>query len=256
MKLVSWNVNGIRAALRKDFTSSIQDLDPDIFCLQETKAQEGQAQMLMPQYKQYWNSAEKKGYSGTAVFTKIDPVRVSYGLDSEENDSEGRVITLEFERFYLLNVYTPNSGRDLSRLSYRQEWDKKFRGYIKKLEKDKPVIICGDLNVAHKEIDIANPQGNKTTKSKPGNAGFTDQEREDFTKHLDSGLIDTFRYLYPNKEKYSWWTYMFNARSKNKGWRLDYFLVTRQLEENIEDAFIYDEIYGSDHCPIGLKIRI
>lgn len=253
MRILSWNVNGIRAALRKNFLESIKELDPDVVCLQETKAQQGQAQILLPGYEQYWNSAEKKGYSGTAVFTRIEPLEVEY--DMKGYDKEGRIILLEFDGFYLLNVYTPNSGRDLSRLDYRKEWDKEFRRFVKELEGKKPVIIAGDLNVAHKEIDIANPQGNKTTKSKPGNAGFTDQERNSFTEHLNSGLVDTFRHLYPDTEKYTWWTYMFNARAKNKGWRLDYFLVSMDLMDKVDDSRIHDNIHGSDHCPIELEIR-
>lgn len=249
MRLVSWNVNGIRAALKNGFTTSVKNLNPDVICIQETKAQKREVEL--EGFTSYWNHADKAGYSGTAAFTKHKPLSVEY--DMPGYNSEGRIITLEFKNFYLINVYTPNSGRELARLSYRKQWDEDFRKFA--LEKKKPVIICGDLNVAHKEIDIANPQGNKTTKTKPGNAGFTDQERESFTKLLDSGFIDTFRYFYPEKIQYTYWTYMFNARAKNKGWRMDYFCVSTALEKNLLDAKIHDTIHGSDHCPVELEIK-
>lgn len=259
MKFISWNVNGIRASLKKGFLDFINNENPDILCLQEIKAQEDtypEELRTLNDYNLYINSAEKKGYSGTAIYSKIKPLNVVYGIRPTEFDNEGRVITLEFEKFYLINVYTPNSGRDLKRLGFRNNWDKEFLKYVKKIEKSKPVIICGDLNVAHFEIDIKNPQSNKTTKTKPGNAGFTDTERNNFSKFLDSGLIDTFRYLYPLEVKYSWWSYMFNARTNNSGWRIDYFCISSILKTNLEDAFILNEVFGSDHCPVGIKINL
>lgn len=247
MKLISWNVNGLRAAVKKGFLDFFNDEDADIFCLQETKMQEGQLELDLPGYKQYFNSAIKKGYSGTAVFTKIEPITSTYGLDIEEHDNEGRVITLEFEKFYLVNVYTPNSKKELLRLEYRMKWEDDFRQYLLNLEKKKPVVLCGDLNVAHQEIDLKNPKTNKK------NAGFTDEERSKISILLESGFIDSFRYLYPDKvDSYSWWSYMGKARENNTGWRIDYFLVSQQLKENIKDAMIYDHIYGSDHCPVGI----
>lgn len=251
MRLISWNVNGLRAALKNGLTSKIKELNTDVICLQETKTQKREVEL--EGYTSYWNYAEKNGYSGTAIFTKHSPVSVSY--DMPGYNSEGRIIVLEFVRFYLINVYTPNSGRELARLSYRKDWDESFRKFAKKLKNKKPVIICGDLNVSHNEIDIANPQGNKTTKTKPGHAGFTDQERNSFTEHLQAGFIDTFRYFYPDTVKYTYWTYMFNARAKNKGWRLDYFLVSEDLKDKLKDAKIHDTIHGSDHCPIELEIE-
>lgn len=250
MKLISWNVNGLRACVTKGFNEIFNDLGADIFCIQESKLQEGQIDLDLKGYYDYWNYAEKKGYSGTAIFTKIEPISVSYGMGIEEHDKEGRVITLEFEEFYLVNVYTPNSKRELLRLDYRMEWEDDFRSYLLKLDESKPVILCGDLNVAHEEIDLKNPKTNRK------NAGFTDEEREKMTELLSSGFIDTFRYFYPDKEDaYSWWSYMGRAREKNVGWRIDYFIVSKKFEENLVDAFILPEIYGSDHCPVGLIIK-
>lgn len=250
MKFVSWNVNGIRACLKKGFEEYFQETDADIFCVQETKCQAGQVEIDLPGYYQYWNGAVKKGYSGTAVFTKKEPLGVSYGIGIEEHDQEGRVITLEYENFYFVTVYTPNSQSELVRLSYRMEWERDFLSYLKKLEEKKPVIWCGDLNVAHREIDLKNPKTNRR------NAGFTDEERECFGKVLDSGFIDTYRYFYPDQEGiYSWWSYRFRAREKNAGWRIDYFLVSESLKEYLEDAKIHTEIMGSDHCPVELDIR-
>lgn len=246
MKLISWNVNGLRAVYNKGFLDSFDALDADIFCIQETKMQEGQLEVHLKGYKNFFNYAEKKGYSGTAIFTKIEPKNVSYGIEIEKHDTEGRVITLEFEDFYLVNCYTPNAQRELTRLEYRVEWENDFREYLKKLDKIKPVILCGDLNVAHNEIDLKNPKTNI------GNAGFTDEERMEMTNLLKAGFIDSFRYLYPEKQEYSWWSYMRNAREKNIGWRIDYFIVSNQLKDNIKDAKIHPEIYGSDHCPIEL----
>jgi exodeoxyribonuclease-3 len=249
MKLISWNVNGIRAALNKGFIDFFNEIDADIFCIQETKMQEGQADISFDGYKQYWNSAEKKGYSGTAIFTKVEPISVSYGIGIDEHDNEGRVITLEFSNFYIVNIYTPNSKRELERLDYRMIWEEEIKKYIKKLDESKPVIICGDLNVAHEEIDIKNPKSNRR------NAGFTDEEREKMTLLLNDGFIDTFRYIYPDKkDAYSWWSYMGNARDKNVGWRIDYFIVSNNIKEYIKDAYIYPEVMGSDHCPIGIDI--
>jgi len=249
MKLISWNVNGLRAVVNKGFREFFELVDADVFCIQETKMQEGQLEIDFEGYYQYWNSAEKKGYSGTAIFTKIKPLDVKYGIGVEEHDKEGRVITLEFEEFYMINIYTPNSKRELLRLDYRMVWEDEFRKYVKKLDKLKPVIICGDLNVAHKEIDLKNPKTNKR------NAGFTNEERNKMTELLDSGFVDTFRYLYPDKEdSYTWWSYMFKAREKNSGWRIDYFLVSKILETKIKEAKIHFEVFGSDHCPVELDI--
>lgn len=251
MKLISWNVNGIRACLNKGFLDFFNEEKADIFCIQETKMQEGQAELKLEGYYQYWNSAEKKGYSGTAIFTKIKPLNVSYGIGIEEHDKEGRVITLEFDKFYMVNVYTPNSKRELERLEYRMVWEDEFRKYLLKLNGTKPVIMCGDLNVAHKEIDLKNPKTNRH------NAGFTDEERNKMTELLNSGFTDSFRYLYPEKENiYSWWSYMFHAREKNAGWRIDYFIVSKLIETKIKEAKIYTEILGSDHCPVGLEIKL
>lgn len=251
MKLVSWNVNGLRAVWNKGFEDIFKNINADIFCIQETKMQEGQLDVNFDGYYNYFNSAVKKGYSGTSVFTKIKPIDVSYGIGIEEHDQEGRVITLEYKEFYLVNVYTPNSQRELVRLSYRQNWEDDFRAYLKKLDKKKPVILCGDLNVAHKEIDLKNPKTNRK------NAGFTDEEREKMTELLDNGFVDTFRYLYPDKENcYTWWSYMMKAREKNVGWRIDYFIVSDRIKEEIKDAKILSEVYGSDHCPVELDINI
>ncbi len=251
MKLVSWNVNGIRACLKKDFEESFKKLNSDIFCIQETKCQEEQVELEFEGYKSYWNSAEKKGYSGTAIFTKIEPLNVKYGIGKPEHDKEGRVITLEFENFYLVNIYTPNSKRGLERLDYRMIWEDEIRNYLLKLNKTKPIIMCGDLNVAHKEIDLKNPKTNHH------NAGFTDEERGKMTELLKAGFTDSFRYLYPNKENiYSWWSYMFHARENNAGWRIDYFITSKQIEDKIKEAKIHTDIYGSDHCPVELDIEI
>ena len=251
MKLVSWNVNGLRAVWNKGFEDIFKNINADIFCIQETKMQEGQLDVNFDGYYNYFNSAIKKGYSGTAIFTKIKPIDVKYGIGIEKYDQEGRVITLEYKDFYLVNVYTPNSQRELVRLSYRQNWEDDFREYLKKLDKKKPVILCGDLNVAHKEIDLKNPKTNRK------NAGFTDEEREKMTVLLDNGFIDTFRYLYPDKENcYTWWSYMMKAREKNVGWRIDYFIVSDRIKEKIEDSKILSEVYGSDHCPVELDIDI
>ena len=249
MKLISWNVNGIRACLNKEFAETFKQLDADIFCIQETKCQPEQIELEFEGYTSYWNSAEKKGYSGTAIFTKQKPLNVTYGIGIEEHDKEGRVITLEFEKFYMVDIYTPNSKRELERLDYRQIWEDEIRKYLLKLNETKPVIMCGDLNVAHKEIDLKNPKTNRR------NAGFTDEERQKMTELLDAGFIDSFRYLYPDKENaYSWWSYMGHAREKNVGWRIDYFIVSKSIENQIKEAKIYPEIMGSDHCPVGLEI--
>ena len=249
MKLISWNVNGIRACLKKGFAESFKQLDADIFCIQETKCQPEQIELEFEGYTSYWNSAEKKGYSGTAIFTKQKPLNVTYGIGIEEHDKEGRVITLEFEKFYMVDIYTPNSKRELERLDYRQIWEDVIRKYLLKLNETKPVIMCGDLNVAHKEIDLKNPKTNRH------NAGFTDEERQKMTELLDAGFTDSFRYLYPDKENaYSWWSYMGHAREKNVGWRIDYFIVSKSIENQIKEAKIYPEIMGSDHCPVGLEI--
>ena len=249
MKLISWNVNGIRACLTKGFEDIFKKLDADIFCIQETKCQPEQIELEFEGYTSYWNSAEKKGYSGTAIFTKQKPINVTYGIGIEEHDKEGRVITLEFEKFYMVDIYTPNSKRELERLDYRQIWEDEIRKYLLKLNETKPVIMCGDLNVAHKEIDLKNPKTNRN------NAGFTDEERQKMTELLDAGFTDSFRYLYPDKENaYSWWSYMGHAREKNVGWRIDYFIVSKSIENQIKEAKIYPEIMGSDHCPVGLEI--
>jgi len=248
MKLISWNVNGLRACVNKGFLDYFKEVDADIFCIQETKLQEGQIQLELDGYYQYWNYAVKKGYSGTAVFTKKKPLSVKYGLDIEEHDQEGRLITLEFEEFYLVNVYTPNSQRELARLDYRMTWEDDFRRYLKDLDSKKPVVLCGDLNVAHKEIDLKNPESNRK------NAGFTDEERAKMTELLNSGFIDTFRYFYPDKEDaYTWWSYMGKARERNVGWRIDYFIVSERLKDKIKDAQIHSDIMGSDHCPVILE---
>ncbi len=252
MKLISWNVNGLRAVLKKGFQDFFKNIDADIFCVQETKMQEGQAEMDFAEgYHTYLNYAEKKGYSGTAVFTKKEPINVSYGIGIEEHDKEGRVITLEFEKFFLVNCYTPNSKRELERLDYRMTWEDAFREYLLNLNKKKPVILCGDLNVAHKEIDLKNPKTNR------GNAGFTDEERQKMTELLDSGFTDSFRYLYPEKtDSYTWWSYFANSREKNIGWRIDYFIVSKSIKNTIQEAYIYDKILGSDHCPVGIDVEI
>lgn len=251
MKLISWNVNGLRACVQKGFLDVMKELDADIFCIQESKLQEGQIELETPGYRQYWNYAQKKGYSGTAVFSKKEPLSVAYGIGIEEHDQEGRVITLEFEGFYLVTVYTPNSKEQLARLEYRMQWEDDFLAYLKGLEQKKPVVFCGDLNVAHEEIDLKNPKTNHK------NAGFTDEERAKCTAMLEAGFIDTYRYFYPDQEGvYSWWSYRFKAREKNTGWRIDYFCVSRSLEDKLIDAAIHTEIYGSDHCPVELKIDI
>ena len=251
MKLISWNVNGLRACLNKGFTEAFKALDADIFCLQETKMVKGQAELDLAGYDEYWNSAVKKGYSGTAVFTKSAPVAHSLGLGIERHDQEGRVITLEYDDFYLVNVYTPNAKRELLRLDYRMEWEDDFRAYLLELDKRKPVIACGDMNVAHQEIDIKNPRANMR------NAGFTIEERNKMTELLAAGFADTFRFLHPDETgAYSWWSYMGNARANNSGWRLDYFVVSSRLMPGVRDAFIRPEIMGSDHCPVGLEITL
>lgn len=249
-KMISWNVNGLRAIVTKGFVDIFNDIDADIFCLQETKLQEGQIDLQLPGYFQYWNYAQKKGYSGTAIFTKDEPISVALGLGIEEHDQEGRVITLEFEEYYVITVYTPNSKTELARLDYRMTWEDDFKAYLKNLEKNKPVIVCGDLNVAHKEIDLKNPKNNRK------NAGFTDEERNKFSALSEAGFIDTFRYFYPEEEGiYSWWSYRFSARKNNAGWRIDYFLASRALETRLESAKIHAEILGSDHCPVELIIK-
>ena len=250
MKAVSWNVNGLRACVDKNFMEEFNKLDADIFCLQETKLQEGQIDIDFPGYYQYWNYAEKKGYSGTAIFTKTEPLSVSYGIGIEEHDHEGRVITLEYDEYYFVTVYTPNSQDGLKRIDYRMKWEDDFRSYLKGLEKVKPVIFCGDLNVAHKEIDLKNPSSNHK------NAGFTDEERGKFDELIDAGFIDTFRYFYPDQKSiYSWWSYRFHARENNAGWRIDYFLVSGALKDRLVDAKIHNEVFGSDHCPVELEIN-
>lgn len=250
MKFISWNVNGLRACATKGFEETFRKLDADFFCLQETKMQAGQLDMEFEGYRSFWNYAEKKGYSGTAIFTKHEPVGVTYGMGIDEHDHEGRVITMEMPEFYLVDVYTPNSQDELARLDYRMKWEDDFRAYLKGLEKQKPVIVCGDLNVAHKEIDLKNPKTNRR------NAGFTDEERAKFSTLLESGFIDTFRYFYPDAEGiYSWWSYRFRSREKNAGWRIDYFLVSQMLKTRIESASIHTGILGSDHCPVELVLR-
>ena len=248
MKLISWNVNGLRACVTKGFLEYFKEADADIFCIQESKLQEGQIDLSLEGYHQYWNYAEKKGYSGTAVFTKAEPLSVTYGMGIEPHDHEGRLITLEYSDFYLVTVYTPNSQDGLARLEYRMEWEDDFRAYLKKLEESKPVTVCGDMNVAHCEIDLKNPKTNRK------NAGFTDQERGKFTELLEAGFTDTYRYLYPEKIEYSWWSYRFKAREKNAGWRIDYFLVSEGMKQKVSDAKIHTEVLGSDHCPVELDL--
>ena len=255
MKLISWNVNGLRAAVNKGFDDFFNKENADIFCIQETKMQEDQLDEnikgIFKEYNSYWNSAEKKGYSGTAIFTKKKPMNVTYGIGIEEHDKEGRVITLEFENFFMVNCYTPNAKRELERLDYRMVWEDEFRKYLLKLNESKPVVMCGDLNVAHEEIDLKNPKTNRR------NAGFTDEERGKMTELLNAGFTDTFRYLYPDKpDMYTWWSYMFKAREKNAGWRIDYFIVSKSIENKIKESYIYSEIMGSDHCPVGLDLDI
>ena len=249
MKLISWNVNGLRACVGKDFEQQFKALDADFFCLQETKMQAGQLDISFPGYTSYWNYADKKGYSGTAIFTKHKPLDVTYGIGMDEHDHEGRVITLEMDDFHLVTVYTPNSQDGLRRLDYRMKWEKDFQDYLHRLDEKKPVVVCGDMNVAHEEIDIKNPKTNRR------NAGFTDEEREKMTQLLDSGFIDTFRSLYPEQVTYSWWSYRFRARERNTGWRIDYFLISERLRDRLEDAKIHTEIMGSDHCPIEVDLK-
>ena len=250
MKLISWNVNGLRACMQKGFLDWFNASGADVFCIQESKLQEGQIELDLPGYEQYWNYAEKKGYSGTAVFTRVKPLQVTYGIGMEEHDHEGRVITLEFEDFYLVNCYTPNSRNELVRLDYRMQWEDDFRKYLCRLAKEKGVVLCGDLNVAHEEIDLKNPKTNRR------NAGFTDEEREKMTRLLDAGFIDTWRYFEPETEGiYSWWSYRFRAREKNAGWRIDYFCVSKDMEERLESAAIHTEVFGSDHCPVELVLK-
>lgn len=251
MKFISWNVNGLRACVKKGFLDFFNEVDADFFCVQETKLQEGQINLELEGYYQYWNYAVKKGYSGTAIFTKHEPINVTYGIGIEEHDQEGRVITLEYPNFYLITVYTPNSQNELARLDYRMQWEEDFRAYLVKLDENKPVIVCGDLNVAHQQIDLKNPKTN--TK----NPGFTPDERNQMTHLLNAGFTDTFRYFYPTKEDcYSWWSYRANARAKNVGWRIDYFLTSNRLSTELKDATIYAEILGSDHCPVGLTLNL
>ena len=249
MKFISWNVNGLRACVGKEFEQQFKDLDADFFCLQETKMQAGQLDLSFPGYESYWNYADKKGYSGTAIYTKHKPLNVTYGIDIDEHDHEGRVITLEMEDFYLVTVYTPNSQDGLRRLDYRMKWEEDFQAYLHRLDAIKPVIVCGDMNVAHQEIDLKNPKTNHK------NAGFTDEEREKMTQLLSNGFIDTFRSLYPEQITYSWWSYRFRAREKNTGWRIDYFLISERLKDRLEDAKIHTEIMGSDHCPIEITLK-
>ncbi len=256
MELISWNVNGIRAVMKKGFIDFVKQAGPDMLCIQETKAQEHDVDIDLADYYKYWNSAEKKGYSGTAIFTKQKPLSISYGIGIDVHDKEGRVICAEYDEFYLVTVYTPNSQRELARIGYRMDWEDAFRSYLNDLEKSKQVVVCGDMNVAHNEIDIARPAGNKTTETKPGNAGFTDRERSKFTQLLESGFIDTFRYFHPDeKDRYTWWTYMFGARQKNVGWRIDYFLVSESLKDKLKDADILHDVMGSDHCPVKLELK-
>ena len=249
MKFISWNVNGLRACVGKEFEQQFKDLDADFFCLQETKMQAGQLDLSFPGYESYWNYADKKGYSGTAIYTKHKPLSVTYGIDIDEHDHEGRVITLEMDDFYLVTVYTPNSQDGLRRLEYRMKWEDDFQAYLHKLDEKKPVIVCGDMNVAHQEIDLKNPKTNHK------NAGFTDEEREKMTQLLGNGFIDTFRTLYPEQVTYSWWSYRFRAREKNTGWRIDYFLISERLKDRLEDAKIHTEIMGSDHCPVEIILK-
>ena len=249
MKFISWNVNGLRACVGKDFEQQFKDLDADFFCLQETKMQAGQLDLSFPGYESYWNYADKKGYSGTAIYTKHKPLNVTYGIDIDEHDHEGRVITLEMDDFYLITVYTPNSQDGLRRLDYRMKWEDDFQAYLHRLDAIKPVIVCGDMNVAHQEIDLKNPKTNRK------NAGFTDEEREKMTQLLSNGFIDTFRTLYPEQVTYSWWSYRFRAREKNTGWRIDYFLISERLKDRLEDAKIHTEIMGSDHCPVEIILK-
>ena len=249
MKLISWNVNGLRACVGKDFEQQFKDFNADFFCLQETKMQAGQLDLSFPGYESYWNYADKKGYSGTAIYTKHKPLSVTYGIDIDEHDHEGRVITLEMDDFYLVTVYTPNSQDELRRLEYRMKWEDDFQSYLHKLDEIKPVIVCGDMNVAHQEIDLKNPKTNRR------NAGFTDEERQKMTQLLSNGFIDTFRTLYPEQVTYSWWSYRFRAREKNTGWRIDYFLISERLRDRLVDAKIHTEIMGSDHCPIEIDLK-
>lgn len=250
MKFISWNVNGLRACVGKDFEQSFNTLNADFFCLQETKMQAGQLDLQFPGYESYWNYADKKGYSGTAIFTKHKPLSIKYGIGIDEHDHEGRVIALEYDKFYIVTVYTPNSQDGLRRLEYRMKWEEDFQAFLHKLDENKPVIVCGDMNVAHQEIDIKNPKTNHK------NAGFTDEEREKMTILLNNGFIDSFRTLYPEQITYSWWSYRFHARENNTGWRIDYFLTSERIKENIEDAKIHTEIFGSDHCPVELDINL
>ncbi|MCL2383476.1 MAG: exodeoxyribonuclease III [Oscillospiraceae bacterium] len=251
MKLISWNVNGLRSIHKKGFEEFFNEIDADVFCIQETKMQEGQLDLNFVGYSKYFNSAIRKGYSGTAIYTKIEPLNVIYDIGVPEHDEEGRVITLEFEDFFLVNCYTPNSGRELLRLGYRVEWEEAFRKYLKELDSKKPVVLCGDLNVAHKEIDLTHPKTNRNS------AGFTDEEREEMTRLLDAGFTDTYRKMYPNKEgAYTWWSYMAKSRERNVGWRIDYFVVSDRINDKIEKALIFPEIMGSDHCPVGLHIKV
>ena len=250
MKFISWNVNGLRACVGKDFEQSFNNLDADFFCLQETKMQAGQLDLQFPGYESYWNYADKKGYSGTAIFTKHKPLSIKYGIGIDEHDHEGRVIALEYDKFYIVTVYTPNSQDGLRRLEYRMKWEEDFQAFLHKLDENKPVIVCGDMNVAHQEIDIKNPKTNRK------NAGFTDEERDKMTTLLTNGFIDSFRTLYPEQVTYSWWSYRFHARENNTGWRIDYFLTSERIKDNIEDAKIHTEILGSDHCPVELDINL
>lgn len=250
MKLFSWNVNGLRACMNKGFADFLAEYAPDIICLQETKMQREQADFVFPGYEEFWNSAEKKGYSGTAIFTKQNPLNVTYGLGIAEHDKEGRVITAEFADFYLVTVYTPNSQRGLARLDYRMQWEVVFREYLERLDVQKPVIVCGDLNVAAEEIDLKNPKTNRT------NAGFSDEERAKFRELKAAGFVDTFRYLHPEEVKYSWWSYMFKAREKNAGWRIDYFLVSERIKDKVQTAAIHNEVFGSDHCPVSIEVEV
>ncbi|HBI6200921.1 TPA: exodeoxyribonuclease III [Listeria monocytogenes] len=251
MKLISWNVNGLRAAVKKGFLEYFEEVDADIFCLQETKLQEGQIELDLPAYKDYWNYAVKKGYSGTAIFTKVEPLSVQYGLGVPEHDTEGRVITLEFEEFFMMTVYTPNSQAELKRLDYRMTFEDAILEYVKNLDKTKPVVLCGDLNVAHEEIDLKNPKTNRK------NAGFSDEERAKFSAFLDAGFIDSFRYFYPDlTDAYSWWSYRMNARARNTGWRIDYFVVSERLKDKLVDAKIHADVLGSDHCPVELELNL